>query len=172
MDRPAHQPTDALDERRLAHVRRIRTILRFLAEDDRLAGMRDRIRVFGSAAAGKAVPGDVDAYVDFSDASLSVSHPDYVPGARLMLGVARQFPGAFDPFVRVGKILYARDEYGTGWIQAKRVRDITKAAQVDGRPPADVLAEIRARPEAMGGRPAPRPGAPAPQPAAAPGKAP
>ncbi len=148
-----------LDPAQLEHMRKIRRILRFLATDERLAHMDGRILVFGSAEAGKAVPGDVDAYFDFSDSKDSLQHPDAVQGTRLLLGVAAQFYGKFDPFVRVGKILYARNENCNGWVYAKQVRALRKAGEA-GRHPLDVYEEIRSRPHELGGAPPPKDPAP------------
>ena len=142
-----------LGQDQLEHMRKVRRILRFLAQDERLEGMSGRILVFGSAEAGKAVPGDVDAYFDFSDCKSDFLHPDSVPGTRLLLGVAAQFYGCFDPFVRVGKILYARNDSCSGWAYAKQVRAIRAAGEA-GRHPLDVYEEIRSRPPELGGAPA------------------
>jgi len=154
-----HAPPVPLDKDQMEHMRKLRRILRFLGTDERLAGMEGRILVFGSAAAGKPVPGDIDAYVDFSDSKAQTQHPGYVPGADLLLGVARQFYGLFDPFVRVGKILYTRNENCNGWVYAKKVREIRKAGE-EGRHPLDVYDEIRSRPHEMGGAPPPKEPAP------------
>ena len=140
-----------LDEAGLAHMKGIRRILRFLAEDGRIAHMHGRIHVFGSAAAGKARPGDVDALVDFSDWSGSVLDPYAIPQAGLLLAVGRQFYGSFDPFVLVGPHLYVRDDACAGWTGARHARSILAKARAEGRPPADVLAEIKARPRELGG---------------------
>lgn len=149
----------------MEHMRKIRRILRFLATDGRLAHMEGRVLVFGSADAGKAVPGDVDAYFDFSDSKDSLQHPSVIKGASLLLGVAAQFYGCFDPFVRVGSILYARNENCNGWVYAKQVRALRKAGEA-GRHPLDVYEEIRAKPYELGGAPPrdPAPGADAPTP--------
>ncbi len=155
----------SLDVGQLEHMRKLRRILRFLATDERIAHMRERTLVFGSAEAGKAVPGDIDAYFDFSDSKESLQHPDSIPATRLLLGVAAQFYGCFDPFVRVGKILYARNENCNGWVYAKQVKALRKAGEA-GRHPLDVYEEIRSRPYELGGAPPrdPAPGADAPTP--------
>lgn len=149
----ADQP--GLTEDQLAHIKVLRRILRFLATDERLAPMQGRIKVFGSSASGKDCPGDIDAYIDFSDSTDSYQHPSVIPGANLLLAVARQFYGTFDPFVRVGKILYARSDDANGWVTARQVREIRKAGEA-GRPPQDVLDEIRSRPQERGGMPRPK----------------
>lgn len=127
-----------MNESQDEHLQKLQRVLRFLSTDPRLAEMRDRMTVFGSAAQGKARPKDIDLMVNYHDFRGSAYVPDQIQGANLLLALARKYYGLFDPFIRVGPYLYTRNDAATGWITARNVRGIEKGVKTDGKPIADV----------------------------------
>jgi predicted nucleotidyltransferase len=85
----------------------------------------DKITVFGSVARVGSAPRDLDVVLDLGPGSDPYNYMD-------LLALARKFYGSFDPFIRAGRILYARNDEATGWIRAKQARAI-QYRQVSGR---------------------------------------
>lgn len=107
-------------------------------EESPLAG---RTRVFGSVANGKPVPGDLDVFVDLVgpefegrwDGGRDPTKDEAVALADLIRLATRYYP-EFDPFVRVKSQVLVRDQWGMGWVRAKKPDEFWRVAQTEGVP--------------------------------------
>lgn len=89
----------------------------------------EHIKVFGSVARGKQVPGDVDLYVDLD--GLEPDAEKALTGSLMRL--ARKHYGMVDPFLDKGGVLYTRNDQATGWQKAKQSSKM-RAAGRSGAP--------------------------------------
>jgi predicted nucleotidyltransferase len=80
-----------------------------------------QVRVFGSAAKGKQVPGDLDLYVDLNGLEPDVEKA--LTGA--LMSLARKHYGLVDPFLDKKGVLYTRNDSATGWEKAKQAGKIS-----------------------------------------------
>lgn len=117
----------------------IRALLRMIADDRRLAPIRDRLVVFGSVAANAEAPGDLDILVDCHDHRGGDRTVMAAAGeAYILLAMARRFYGQLDVFVLVGTDLWVRNDLATEFMPARHARAITAAGR-RGRKLKDLL---------------------------------
>lgn len=97
----------------------------------------DKVVVFGSVAAGKDEPGDLDIAVDARHSHFK--GPDQLDRYVSCLRMSLQHYGRFDPFVLFDDYLVVRSADALTWCRAKNGAAITKAITTRGRPLADIL---------------------------------
>jgi hypothetical protein len=108
-------------------------ILDILKTNPKITPFIGRMKIFGSVAQSKENPGDVDIMLDYSDFKGRYYHPSEISGISIFLSLARKYYGSVDPFVKVGKLLYCRNDAATGWIEAKHARKIWLDSQKFGK---------------------------------------
>lgn len=103
----------------------------------------DRIVVFGSAAAGKENPRDLDVCLladDYPDWKSAVSaHRETIQRLREL---AFQNYGALDPFVLTSSVLVVRNDEATGWQRAKNSPGIARAIKEKSIPVKELIAKL------------------------------
>ena len=109
----------------------VERVLSALRTDPAFDDLRNHARIFGSVAAGKERPGDVDLMVDYSDRP---GEPAKVPGASRLLALAREHYGSFDPYIKTADGLFVRNDEATGWTKAKNAQEIWDESQKNGKP--------------------------------------
>lgn len=115
----------------LESISKIDEIMNLLKTDPQFRQFLRRTRVFGSIGRGDPNPKDVDIMVDFRDSK--EMHPKRIPGINAFLRLAQKYYGWVDPFVKVGRTLYTRNETATDWTYARNAADIWKNSQHEGQ---------------------------------------
>lgn len=98
----------------------------------------DKIKVFGSMAAGSSLPGDIDVFVDLSDTILTDDR-QYMEFSGL-LKLARLNYGSVDPFLRFRNTLIVRNDTATGWTRASNARAMRQNMDEQAKPLSEVIA--------------------------------
>lgn len=98
----------------------------------------DKIKVFGSMAAGSSLPGDIDVFVDLSDTALTDDR-QYQEFSGLMK-LARLNYGYVDPFLRFKNTLIVRNDTATGWTRASNSRAMRQNMDEQAKPLSEVIA--------------------------------
>lgn len=113
-DLEAYSRTKCLPDVAFEHFDKRNAKLRSILSE--IAGLdgSEHIKVFGSIAKGKQVPGDIDLYVDISglrsDVERSLTND--------LMGIARTNYGLVDPFLDKDGVLRTRNATATGWSRA------------------------------------------------------
>ncbi|WP_338923882.1 hypothetical protein V0M98_37360 (plasmid) [Pseudomonas silesiensis] len=98
----------------------------------------DKIKVFGSMAAGSSLPGDIDVFVDLSDTDLT-DERQYQQFSGLMK-LARLNYGYVDPFLRFKNTLIVRNDTATGWTRASNARAMRQNMDEQAKSLSEVIA--------------------------------
>lgn len=91
--------------------------------------IKERVTVFGSVARGTPNPRDLDVWIDMSDTKLNGNPPNSVSA---FLGLAKAFPGYFDPFVQFQNTTIVRNANCNGWTRAKNSKSIKTQVEKEG----------------------------------------
>lgn len=98
----------------------------------------DKIKVFGSMAAGSPLPGDIDVFVDLQGTDLTDDR-QYLEFSELMK-LARLNYGAVDPFLRFKNTLIVRNDTASGWKRASNARALRQNMDEQAKPLSEVIA--------------------------------
>lgn len=104
----------------------------------------DCLKIFGSFASGKALPGDIDVFVDAKD----LASDEIKELSAHLMGLAKEFHGVLDPFILVNQTLYCRNDGSTGWIPARNADALRRAGEqgialASCRMPGPILEHLR-----------------------------
>jgi hypothetical protein len=118
----------------------LKNILKIL-NNSKFAKFKEHMKIFGSITTDKPEPNDIDIMLDYSEFKGSVHEPNSIPDINIFLSLARKYYGYVDVFVRVGKKLYVRDDTASGWIIAKKSKQIWNDSVKYGKTLDKVLSE-------------------------------
>jgi predicted nucleotidyltransferase len=96
----------------------------------------DRILVFGSVAAGKARPFDID--IALIEPRTRFERGEQLDSYGALLRLARRYYGDLDPFLAFPNLLICRNAEATAWVRATHARGLRRAIQTEGRPLAQI----------------------------------
>jgi hypothetical protein len=96
----------------------------------------NRLIVFGSVAAGKVTPFDVDVAVLDRETPFRCWAQPTPYGALLRL--ARRYYGDLDPFLGFADVLICRNAQATAWQAAIHARALLRSIPTNGRPLAEI----------------------------------
>lgn len=130
--------TGTLEDRMVATADAHHARLLAVVDGLRTAPHASQLRVFGSAAAGKELPGDIDVYADCS----GLTDKETNELAVYLIRLAKTHYGMLDPFLLLGNRLHVRDDAARGWTAAKHAKAI-KAAGESGVPLAEFAMKTR-----------------------------
>lgn len=113
---------------------RVNRLIKALSESN----FSNKLIVFGSVAAGKLEPVDLDVVLDARDCECQRdAEIVYANEMNQLMGLAKRHYGFLDPFVLTRRDLYVRNDVATGW-QAARNKKGIKAAIESGKRLMDI----------------------------------
>ncbi len=107
------------------------------------------LKVFGSTAAGKELPSDIDVYADTG----TLTKPEIEDLSVRLMQLAKRHYGYLDPFLLISGTLYCRNDTATGWIVARYAKEIQSSGD-HGIPLVDVVLKECVLDQYRGVRPA------------------
>lgn len=95
----------------------------------------ENLRVFGSGSTLAKSPSDLDIVL-WAETGLSATQRQL---AKQLLALAYLRYGWLDVFVWDGKSLHVRNDNATGYVFARKSRELLKAMKADGKPLSEVI---------------------------------
>lgn len=99
-----------------------------------------RMMVFGSMAAHKENPGDIDIFLDCrGTAGSAADKRDQLSGYAELIRISRKHYGSVDPFLIFDDCLLVRNDLATGWVRARNAKSLLKQMEKHGKQLASVV---------------------------------